>query len=237
MKVRDGDRVFSMALVVDSGGRETGEREVLGCDCGWSEEAAFWTALLRRLRARGWRGGLRVIRDAHPGLQQASQTVFQRVVWPRWRVHCLRHLLSTVPRVAQALGAALVRTIFAHATQADARHQLQAVREHLHARCPAAAALLADAAENILASRACPPEPWRQLPATNPLERLNRELARRCDVVGLCPNAAAVLRLAGAVLLEQQDAWATAPRRSVSQTSMEKRQPRYPPLTAADAAR
>jgi transposase-like protein len=198
VKVRDGDRVFSMALVVAIGVRDTGEREVLGFDCGWSEEAAFWTDFLRRLRARGLSGVLLVISDAHQGLQKAIQTVFQGVVWQRCRVHFLRNLLSTVPRSAQALGAALVRTIFAQATQVDARHQLQVVRAQLHSRFPAAAALLDDAAEDILAYMAFPPEHWRQLHSTNPLERLNRELARRCDVVGIFPNAAAVLRLAGA---------------------------------------
>ncbi len=130
-------------------------------------------------------------------------------------MHFLRHRLSTVPRSAQAMVAALVRTIFAPATQADARGQLPAVSEPLRSRFPAAATLLADAAEDVLAYMAFPPEHWRPLPSTNPLERLNRELARRCDVVGIFPNAAAVLRLAGAVLLEQQDEWATAPRRDL----------------------
>lgn len=237
VKVRDGDRVFSMALVVAIGIRETGEREVLGCDCGWSEEAAFWTEFLRRLRARGLSGVLLVISDAPQGLQQAIPTVFQGVVWQRCRVHFLRNLLSTVPRSAQAMVAALVRTIFAQATQADARQQLQAVSEQLRARFPTAATLLEDAAEDVLAYMAFPPEHWRQLHSTNPLERLNRELARRCDVVGIFPNAAAVLRLAGAVLLEQQDEWATAPRRYFSLTSMEKLQPRYQTaLTAANGA-
>jgi putative transposase len=238
VKVRDGDRVFSMALVVAIGVRETGEREVLGFDCGWSEEAAFWTDFLRRLRARGLSGVLLVISDAHQGLQHAIQTVFQGVVWQRCRVHFLRNLLSTVPRSAQAMVAALVRTIFAQATQDDARLQLRAVSEQLRPRFPAAAALLDDAAEDILAYMAFPTEHWRQLHSTNPLERLNRELARRCDVVGIFPNAAAVLRLAGAVLLEQQDEWATAPRRYFSQTSMEKLQARYQTaLTAAHGAR
>lgn len=237
VKVRDGDRVFSMALVVAIGIRETGEREVLGFDCGWSEEAAFWTEFLRRLRARGLSGVLLVISDAPQGLQQAIPTVFQGVVWQRCRVHFLRNLLSTVPRSAQAMVAALVRTIFAQATQADARQQLQAVSEQLRARFPTAATLLEDAAEDVLAYMAFPPEHWRQLHSTNPLERLNRELARRCDVVGIFPNAAAVLRLAGAVLLEQQDEWATAPRRYFSLTSMEKLQPRYQTaLTAANGA-
>lgn len=132
----------------------------------------------------------------------------------------------------------LPRTIFAQATQADGRQRLQAVSEQLHSRFPAAATLLDDAAENILAYMAIPTEHWRQLHSTNPVERLNRELARRCDVVGIFPNAAALLRLAWAVLLEQRDERATAPRRYFSRTSMEKRQARYQTaLTAASGAR
>jgi putative transposase len=179
-----------------------------------------------------------VISDAHQGLPHAIQTVFQGVMWQRCRVHCLRNLLSLVPRSAQAMGAALVRTIFAQATQDDARQQLQAVSEQLRPRFPAAAALLDAPTEDVLASRAFPMEHGRPRHSTNPLERLNRELARRCDVVGIFPNPAAVLRLAGAVLLDQQDEWGTAPRRYFSQTSMEKLQPRYQTaLTAAHGAR
>jgi putative transposase len=111
--------------------------------------------------------------------------------------------------------AALVRTLFAQATQDDARQQLRAVSEPRRPRFPAAAALLGDAGEDILTSMAFPTEHWRQLHSTNPLERLNRELARRCDVVRIFPNAAVVLRLAGVVLLKQQDEWATAPRRDL----------------------
>jgi len=164
---------------------------------------------------RGLTGVLLVISDAHQGLQHTIQTVFPGVVCERCRVHCLRNLLSTVPRSAQAMVPALVRTIFARATQADARQPRQAVSEQLHSRFPAAATLLDDAAEDILAYMAFPTEHWRQLHSTNPLERLNRELARRCDVVVIFPNAAVVLRLAGAVLLEHQDEWATAPRRDL----------------------
>jgi putative transposase len=170
---------------------------------------------------------LLVISDAHQGLQKAISTVFQGVVWQRCRVHFLRNLLSRVPRTAQAMVAALVRTIFAQATRQEALQQLREVGEHLRPRFPAAAALLDEAAEDVLAYMAFPPEHWRPLHSTNPLERLNRELARRCDVVGIFPNAAAVLRLAGAVLLEQQDEWTAAPRRYFSQTSMDKLQPLY----------
>ncbi len=220
LKVREGDRVLSMALVVATGVNAEGVREVLGCDVGPSEEAAFWTAFLRDLKARGLTDVHLVISDAHTGLQQAIRTVLQGASWQRCRVHFVRNCLAHVPKSAQALTATLVRTIFVQPDAAAAQAQLTTVVNTLQERYPQAATVLQEAAEDILAFMAFPPDHWRQIASTNPLERLNREIGRRTDVVGIFPNRAATLRLAGAVLMEQHDEWLAAPRRYFSQESM-----------------
>ena len=231
LKVREGDRVLGMALVVATGVNAEGDREVLGCDVGLSEEAAFWTAFLRDLKARGLHGVQLVISDAHTGLQQAIRTVLQGASWQRCRVHFLRNGLAHVPKSAQALTATLVRTIFVQPDCAAAQAQLTTVVTTLAERYPQAAAVLQDAAEDILAYMTFPPEHWRQIYSTNPLERLNREIGRRTDVVGIFPNRLAALRLVGAVLMEHSDEWIAAPRRYFSQESRAKLRPPAPPET------
>ncbi len=222
LKVREGDRVLSMALVIATGVNAQGDREVLGCDVGPSEEAAFWTQFLRGLLDRGLTGVQLVISDAHRGLQHAIQAVFQGASWQRCRVHALRNLLATVPKSAQAMVAAMVRTIFVHPDKPAALLQLAKVAETLQSRFPQAATALRDMADDLLAFMSFPAEHWRQIYSTNPLERLNREIGRRTDVVGIFPNRTAALRLAGAVLMEQQDEWLAASRRYFSQESMAK---------------
>jgi transposase-like protein len=222
LKVREGDRVLSMALVIATGVNAQGDREVLGCDVGPSEEAAFWTQFLRGLLDRGLTGVQLVISDAHRGLQHAIQAVFQGASWQRCRVHALRNLLATVPKSAQAMVAAMVRTIFVHPDKQAALLQLAKVAETLQSRFPQAATALRDMADDLLAFMSFPAEHWRQIYSTNPLERLNREIGRRTDVVGIFPNRTAALRLAGAVLMEQQDEWLAASRRYFSQESMAK---------------
>jgi putative transposase len=222
VKARDGGRVVNMALVIAVGVRDNGDREVLGFDVGHSEDGGFWTAFLRHLVARGLKGVLLVTSDAHEGLKQAIRTVLNGATWQRCRVHFMRTLLSLVPKSAQSMVAALVRTIFAQPDQQAARLQLVRVAENLGSRFARAAQLLLEAQEDILAYMAFPAEHARQLHSTNPLERLNREIGRRADVVGIFPNTAAVIRLAGAVLMEQQDEWSAATRRYFSQESMRK---------------
>ena len=224
LKVRDGDRVVSMAFVVATGVAQSGDREILGFDIGLSEDAVFWTAFLRDLVARGLRGAQLVISDAHTGLQVAIRQVLQGSSWQRCRVHFMRNLLVHVPKQAQTMVSALVRTIFAQPDQTTARAELKRVAEHLEERFPRAAALLAEAQDDILAYMGFPHEHWKQIASTNPLERLNREIGRRADVVGIFPNRDAALRLVGAVLMEYNDEWAAFPRRYFSQTSMEKLQ-------------
>ncbi|PZN00837.1 MULTISPECIES: IS256 family transposase [Thermaerobacter] len=221
VKVRQDGRVVNMAAVIAVGVRETGEREVLGFDVGAAETYEFWLDFLRRLVARGLKGVRLVISDAHEGLKRAIGEVLAGATWQRCRVHFMRNLLARVPKHAQSMVAALVRTIFAQPDRASARQQLEQVAANLERRFPQVASLLREAAEEVLAYMDFPPEHWRGIHSTNVLERLNRELARRCDVVGIFPNVAAVLRLLGALLEEQQDEWLVQ-RRYFSQASMAK---------------
>jgi transposase-like protein len=169
---------------------------------------------------RGLNGVRLVISDAHEGLKQAISTVLAGATWQRCRVHFMRNLLATVPQGAREAIAAVVRTIFAQPDHASAMAQLRKVADGLRPRFPRAATLLEDAAEDVLAYRHLPLEHQRQLHSTNPLERLNKEIKRRSNVVGIFPNVAAVIRLVGAILLEQDDEWAVAERRYFSAESM-----------------
>jgi transposase-like protein len=224
-KVRVDGRVISQATVVAIGITSEGDRQVLGIDVGPSEDRAFWTTFLRSLVKRGLRGVRLVISDAHEGLKQAISTVLSGTSWQRCRVHFMRNLLATVPQGAREAIAAIVRTIFAQPDHASAMTQLRKVAEGLRTRFPSAAALLEDAAEDILAYRHLPVEHQRQLHSTNPLERLNKEIKRRSNVVGIFPNPASVIRLVGAILLEQDDEWAVAERRYFSAESMKQLTP------------
>jgi transposase-like protein len=220
-KVRVDGRVVSQATVVAVGITSDGDRQVLGVDVGPSEDRAFWTAFLRSLVKRGLTGVRLVISDAHEGLKQALSTVLHGATWQRCRVHFMRNLLATVPQGAREAIAAIVRTIFAQPDHASAMVQLRKVADGLRPRFATTATLLEDAAEDILAYRHLPAAHQRQLHSTNPLERLNKEIKRRSNVVGIFPNPAAVIRLVGALLLEQDDEWAVAERRYFSAESMQ----------------
>jgi putative transposase len=219
--VREAGRVVSMAVIVAYGVRADGVREVLGLEVGLSEDVALWRAFLQDLVARGVRGVQLVISDAHRGLKQAIREVFVGASWQRCRVHFLRNLLARVPRSAQAMVAATVRTIFQQPDRRAAQEQLARVIEMLQERFPQAVALLVEAEEEILTFYDFPAEHRRQIASTNPLERLNKELKRRSAVVGIFPNRAAVLRLLGAILAEQNDEWLVG-RRYFSDASMRK---------------
>ena len=220
-KVRVAGRVLSQATVVAVGVTSEGDRQVLGVDAGPSEDRAFWTAFLRSLVKRGLTGVRLVISDAHEGLKPAISTVLTGTAWQRCRVHFMRNLLATVPHGVREAIAAIVRTIFAQPDHASAMTQLRKVADGLRARFPRAATVLEEAAEDILAYRHLPLEHQRQLHSTNPLERLNKEIKRRSNVVGIFPNPAAVIRLVGAILLEQDDEWTVAERRYFSAESMQ----------------
>jgi len=219
-KARVNRRVVSQAVVVATAVRADGNREVLGFDVGDSEDGAFWTAFLRSLKARGLHGVQLVISDAHEGLKAAIAAVFTGAAWQRCRVHFLRNVLAKVPRGNAEMVAAAVRTIFA---QPDAEHvtaQLDMIATMLGRQFPAVEAMLREAEPDLLAFTAFPVAHWKKIWSTNPLERVNKEIKRRTDVVGVFPNPEALLRLAGAVLVEIHDEWAVTERRYLSEGSM-----------------
>ena len=207
VKVRQAGRVTSQAVIVAYAVKESGEREVIGLDVGPSEDGPFWTEFLRSLVARGLSGVLLVISDAHVGLREAIDTVLATASWQRCRVHFLRNALVKVPRSAQTMTAAAIRTIFAQPDREAAGQQLRRVADSLRPRFANVSSLLENAEDDLLAYMSFPREHWRQLYSTNPLERLNKEIKRRSNVVGIFPNREAVIRLVSAVLMEQQDEW------------------------------
>jgi putative transposase len=222
LKARVDGRVVSRAVVIATGVTTDGGREVLGLDVGDSEDGAFWTAFLRSLKARGLTGVQLVVSDAHTGLKAAIGAVMAGASWQRCRVHFLRNVLARVPRGSAEMVAAAIRTIFAQPTAAEVTEQLDKVAAMLAPKFPAVARMPTDAREDLIAFTAFPVAHWRKLWSTNPLERLNKEVKRRTNVVGIFPNDAAVLRLAGAVLLEVHDEWQVAERRYLSEGSMAK---------------
>jgi putative transposase len=206
------------ALVIAYGVHESGRREVIGLDVGEAETEAFWRGFLRSLRARGLEGVQLVISDAHTGLKTAIGKVFG-CRWQRCTVHFLRDMLGHVARTQQPLVSGAIRGIFTAASAAEARDRLGQVVDQLRPHAPKVARLLEDAEADLLAFYGFPAEHWSKLRSTNPLERVNREIGRRTDVVGIFPNDAALLRLAGMLLLEQNDEWLVG-RRYLSETSM-----------------
>ncbi|MDP9469796.1 MAG: IS256 family transposase [Chloroflexota bacterium] len=185
VKVREAGRVVSQAVVVAVGVTADGVREVLGVDIGPSEDGAFWLAFLRSLVARGLRGVRLATSDAHEGLRQAIGAVLHGASWQRCRVHFVRNALALVPKGMQPLVAATIRTVFAQPTSEAARVQWRQVADGFRPRWPRLAELMEEAEPDVLAYLAFPPAHWRQLWSTNPLERLNKELKRRTDVVGI----------------------------------------------------
>jgi len=219
-KARVNRRVVSQAVVIATGGAADGHREVLGFAVGDSEDGAFWTAFLRTLKARGLTGTQLVISDAHAGLKQAIAAVLLGAAWQRCRVHFMRNVLAQVPRGNAEMVAAAIRTIFA---QPDAEHvhtQLDVIAGMLGRQFPKVEAMLRDAEVDLLAFTGFPVAHWKKIWSTNPLERLNKEIKRRTDVVGVFPNPEALLRLAGAVLVEAHDEWQVSDRRYLSEGSM-----------------
>jgi putative transposase len=227
LKVRQNNRIVTLAAVIAIGVCETGERRVLGLATGASESEPFWSEFLRSLVGRGLKGVQLVISDSHEGLKAAIGKVLSGVTWQRCRVHCMRNLLAHVPQRDKSMVAALVRMIFAQPNRQVAGQQLAETVRLMAKRWPKAAELLAAAEEDVLAYMAFPPEHWSRIYSTNPLERLNREVKRRTDVVGVFPDEASVVRLVGAVLMERSDEWEVE-RRPFSLESMHK-------LTAPDA--
>ena len=213
LKARQDGRVASVAVVIAIGvnGR-TGEREVLGLDVGPSEDGAFWASFLRSLVARGLSGVGLVTSDAHRGLKGAVEAMLQGASWQRCRVHFMRNALSLVQKAAQQMVGATIRTVFAQPDARSAQEQWRRVADGFRSRFPKLAELMDEAEQDVLAYAAFPAEHWQKIWSNNPQERLNKEVKRRTEVVGIFPNEAAVVRLVGAVLSEQHDEWQVGKR-------------------------
>jgi putative transposase len=218
-KVRDGGRVVAKALVVAHGVHETGRREILSIDVGEAETEAFWTDFLRGLVARGLIGVQLAISDAHAGLKAAIAKVLG-CAWQRCTVHFLRDCLGHARKDQHGLLAALIRPIFNANSLEEARDRLSEAVAHLEGSLSKIATLLEDAEPDILAFYSFPADHWRKLRSTNPLERFNKEIGRRTDVVGIFPDDAALIRLAGMLCIEQNDEWLVG-RRYLSAGSIE----------------
>jgi transposase-like protein len=220
-KVREDGRIANVAALVATGVNAAGFREILGLDLVTSEDGAGWLAFVRSLVARGLSGVRLVISDAHPGLVDAIASTLPGSGWQRCRTHFLRNLLAKVPKSAGPFVATLVRSIFAQPDAAAVSAQFARVVDQLAERFPAAAEMLADAGPDILAFTAFPQTQWKQIWSNNPQERLNKEIRRRTDVVGIFPDRAATIRLVGMVLAEQHDEWQVV-RRYMSAESLAK---------------
>jgi putative transposase len=213
LKARQDGRVAATAVVIAVGvNAKTGEREVLGLDVGPSEDGAFWTSFLRSLVARGLSGVRLLTSDSHRGLKGAIEAVVQGASWQRCRVHFMRNALCLVPKAAQQMVGATIRTVFAQPDAVSAHQQWRKVADSFRDRFPKLSELMDEAEEDLLAYAAYPQEHWQKIWSNNPLERLNKEVKRRTNVVGIFPNEAAVIRLVGSILSEQHDEWQVAKR-------------------------
>lgn len=221
VKAREDGRVTSVATVVATAVSADGHREILGLDTFTAEDGAAWTRFLKDLVARGLSGVKLVISDDHRGLVAAIAAVLPGCSWQRCRTHFMRNVLCRVPRSAQTFVATLVRTIFAQPSAEEVQAQLARVTLQLEGRFPEVARMLEEAGTDITAFSSFPIEHWRQIWSNNPQERLNREIRRRSDVVGIFPDRTAIIRLVGAVLAEQHDEWQVA-RRYMSAESLTK---------------
>jgi transposase-like protein len=207
VKVRQAGRIVSVAVIIAVGVNADGRREVLGMDIGPSEAETFWTEFLRKLARRGLRGVKLVISDAHEGLKAAIAKVLH-ATWQRCRVHLMRNLLAHAGRQGRGVASAFIATAFAQEDAEAAKAQWRKVADQLRPKLPKLAAFMDDAEADVLAYMDFPAAHRAKLHSTNPLERLNGEVKRRTDVVGIFPNEDAITRLVGAILLEQNDEWA-----------------------------
>lgn len=207
VKVRQNGRIVSVAVIVAVGVNSDGRREVLGMDIGPSEAETFWTDFLRKLRRRGLRGVKLVISDAHEGIKAAVSKVLS-ASWQRCRVHFMRNALAHAGKSGRRVVSAFIATAFAQDDAGAASQQWRKVADQLRSKLPKLAALMDQAEPDVLAYMTFPPPHRTKLHSTNPIERLNGEIKRRTEVVGIFPNEAAITRLVGAILLEQNDEWA-----------------------------
>jgi len=211
LKVREGGRIVSRAVIIAVAVNEDGKREVLGVATGPSEAETFWTDFLRSLADRGLRGVKLVVADDHKGLRAAARRVFN-ATHQRCRVHWMRNALAHAPAKQRTAVAAMLQTIFAQENKADAEAQWEVVADALREKQPKLGTLMENSRDDVLAYMDFPREHWAQIASTNPLERVNREIKRRSDVIGIFPNDEAVVRLVGALMLETNDEWTVARR-------------------------
>jgi putative transposase len=219
VKVRQDGRIVSVAVIVAVGVNSDGRREVLGMDVGPSEAETFWTAFLRKLARRGLRGVKLVISDAHEGIK-ASVAKVMSATWQRCRVHFMRNVLAHAGRSGRRVVSAFIATAFAQDDAEAAKVQWRKVADQLRPKVPRLAALMDTAEGDVLAYMGFPVQHRVKLHSTNPLERLNGEIKRRTEVVGIFPNEAAITRLVGAILLEQNDEWAVQRARYITLESI-----------------
>ncbi|MFB8778055.1 IS256 family transposase [Streptomyces broussonetiae] len=227
-KARVRHQIASRAVVIATGITEDGGREVLGVMVGDSETEAFWTEFLRHLRERGLNGVRLVIGDHHTGLVNAIRKVMIGASYQRCRVHFLRNVFGVIPKDAGEMVAATIRTIFAQTGEKAVRDQVDTVAEMLGGQFPKVKDMLLDAKDDLTAFAVFPERHWKKIQSTNPLERINREIKRRTDVVQVFPNDDALLRLVSAVLFELHDEWIAFPRRYLPEGSMEELYPELP---------
>jgi transposase-like protein len=207
LKVRQNGRIVSVAVIVAVGVNSDGRREVLGMDVGPSEAETFWTAFLRKLARRGLRGVKLVVSDAHEGIKGAVSKVLN-ATWQRCRVHFMRNALAHAGKNGRRVVSAFIGTAFAQDDAEAARLQWRCVADQLRPKLPKLSGFLNEAETDVLAYISFPPAHRAKLHSTNPIERLNGEIKRRTEVVGIFPNEDAIIRLVGAILLEQNDEWA-----------------------------
>jgi len=211
LKEREGGRIVSTAAIIAVGVNTDGRREVLGVATGPSEVEPFWKAFLRSLADRGLRGVKLVIADDHKGLRAAASKVFS-ATQQRCRVHWMRNAFAHAAPKQRPAVIAMIKTIFAQETAEAAHQQWEQVADALREKFPKLADMMDSSREDVLAYMAFPKDHWAQIASTNPLERVNKEIKRRADVIGIFPNDAAVVRLVGALMLEQNDEWAVSRR-------------------------
>jgi transposase-like protein len=219
VKVRQNGRIVSVAVIIAVGVNSDGRREVLGMDVGPSEAEPFWTAVLRKLTRRGLRGVKLVISYAHEGIKAAVSKLLC-ATWQRCRVHFMRNALAHAGKSGRRVVSAFIGTAFAQETPEAASQQWRSVADQMRPKLPKLATLMNDAEPDVLAYMTFPKEHRAKLHSTNPIERLNGEIKRRTEVVGIFPNEAAITRLIGAILMEQSDEWAVQRGRYMSLETM-----------------
>ena len=219
VKVRQAGRIVSVAVIIAVGVNADGRREVLGMDIGPSEAETFWTTFLRKLARRGLRGVKLVVSDAHEGIKAAVAKILT-ATWQRCRVHFMRNVLAHAGRSGRRVVSAFIATAFAQDDDQAARTQWRRVADQLRPKVPKLADLMDEAEPDVLAYMTFPAQHRAKLHSINPLERLNGEIKRRTDVVGIFPNEAAIVRLVGAILLEQNDEWAVQRARYITLESI-----------------